>query len=159
MLNVSPDDGSRKRSMRRATCGIEHIGADEPDGRRAAEAGHPDQPHPGQKEKCAPDQCDQHCLPEVRLQHEAGYRERQQGQRNGIRRHLRPARGFPEQPRHQDDKGRLEELRGLQIDTQKDDPAARTLHLGTVMQGGDDEHEAHHEYKQRKPANISQRQE
>ncbi len=134
------------------------IGRDEPDRGGAAEPGHPDEPHAGEEEQRAPDQRDQHGLPEIGLQHEPGYRERQQRQRHGVGGHFRAAGGFGEQPGDQDHECGLEKLRRLDVDAEQDDPAPRALDLGAELQRGGDQQQAQHEDDERKPADMARRQ-
>src|SRR5947199_14945 len=67
-----------------ATCYMrdEHISAREPNGSDATKPRHPYEPHTGEEEQGAPDQSDQHRLPEIGLQHEPGDSEEQQRERD-----------------------------------------------------------------------------
>ena len=75
---VSPEAGSRKRSMRARDVRHSEIGADKP---AAADAGEPatqTMRMPGHEEQRAPDQRDQHGLAEIRLQHQQRHEHQQQ---------------------------------------------------------------------------------
>ena len=124
-----------------------------------AQADHPDHPHAGEEEQGAPDQQDQHGLSEIGLQHQNAHGGQQQRQRRGVRGHFRPPRRFAEQPGDQDDEGGLEEFRGLNVDAEDDDPAARPLDLGAEHQRRHDQDEAHDEDDQREAPNVARRQE
>jgi hypothetical protein len=137
----------------------EHVSARESDRRRAAQPRHPNKAHAGEKEQRAPDQRDQHGLPEIGLQHEPGDGDEKQQKREGVRRHFRPPRGFAEQPGDQDDEGGLEELRGLNVDPKQDDPAPRAFDLGAELQRGGDQCKTQHEDYDRKPTDMTRRQE
>jgi hypothetical protein len=158
MLKVSPDDGSRKRSMPRDV-GNEQIGSEQPDGGGAAEPGDPDEPHAGNKEQRAPNQRDQHGLAEIGLQHETGDGDHKQGERDGIGRHFRAARRLAEQPGDQDHERGLEEFRRLYVDPEQHNPTPCALYLGAEMQRGGDQQHAEHKDHERQPADMAGRQE
>ena len=139
--------------------GNEHVGGGEPDRGGGADAAHPYQAHAGEEEQRAPDQRDQHGLSEIGLQHEPGHRHAEQPEREGVGGHFRPARGFAEQPRDQDDESGLEKFRRLNVDPGEHDPAPRALDLGAEMQRGGDQQQAHHKHDEGKPANVPWRQE
>ena len=113
---------------------------------------------PAMKNKRAPDERDQHGLTEIRLQHEQGDHEQQQGKRHGVGRHFRPPRRFAEQPGDQDHEGRLEEFRRLHVDAEQHDPAARTLDLGAEEHGRDDPEHAERKHNEREAADLPRRQ-
>ena len=87
-----------------------HIGSGKPNDGRTAEPHDPDHAHAGKKEENAPNERNEHGLPEIGLQHERDHGDKKETERDGVGRHLRPPRGLGEQPRDQHDEGRLEEL-------------------------------------------------
>ena len=135
------------------------IGADEADAGEAGEPADPDEPHPRHEEQRAPDQRDQHGLAEVGLHHQQGHDHQQQRQRRGVGRHLRPPRRFGEQPGDQDHERGFEELRGLHVDAEDDEPAPRALDLGAEERRRRDQEEADQEHHERDAPDLPRRQE
>ena len=134
------------------------ISSREPGRGRRRKPRDPHQPHPRHEEQRAPDQQDQHGLAEIRLQYHQAHDQKQQRERNQIRRHFRPPCGFAEQPRDHDHKSRFEKLGRLNAESEQHDPAARALHLGSIQQRRCNQNQTHHEHQHRQSADLAERQ-
>ena len=71
-----------------------------------------------------------------------------------VGRHFRPARGFAEQPSDQDDEGRLDEFRGLDVEPKQYEPAPGAFHFGAKYQSRGQQNHRDDEHRKREPADL-----
>ena len=111
----------------------EGVGGKHPEHAGEPQRGDPDDVQAGHEDERAPDQGDQHGLPEIGLEQQRHDGDRQQEEPQRAPRHVAPLRALREGPGRHDHEGGLHEFRGLQAEGAELDPAVGALDLGAEL--------------------------
>ncbi|GJE08382.1 hypothetical protein AOPFMNJM_3719 [Methylobacterium jeotgali] len=137
----------------------ERIGHEDPEEAAGAEARHPEPVQPGHEEQRAPDDGDEHRLPEIGLKDERHDGDGQEQHRQEAAGHVAALRALREGPGRHHHEGRLHELRGLEAEGAELDPAVGALDLGAELAGEYAERHPDEPGAERQPAHLPQGQE
>src|SRR5581483_10807868 len=135
------------------------IGGDDTARRRGAEAGDPDPRHAGHEEERPPCRRDQHGLAEIGFGDEQRDDHRQQDEREEIGRDVGAALALREEPRDNDDEGRLHELGRLDGNAGNVDPAAGALDLDADKERRHQENQHDADHEERGAPDLTRREE